>query len=281
MIPPMLAGLVDDAALFPPGDAPPERAVPAHHRHRRAWYAEMVGPFVVPAARLRELGPLLADRPLSLSVTFPDGPSGLADAVRTVYSVAGARLASVEVAVPASVPPAELVAALDDHLPGDALGYVEIPRDGRAGELLDALAGGRYLAKFRTGGLVPTAHPDERELAGSILAAVARELPFKCTAGLHHAVRHTDGELEQHGFLNVLLATEAALRGAGPDELAATLADRSARSVGGTIKALPEDRLATARAAFRSFGTCDMADPLADLAALEILKPPASKESTG
>jgi hypothetical protein len=39
--------------------------------------------------------------------------------------------------------------------------------------------------------------------------------------------------------------------------------------------------LTAARAAFRSFGTCDIADPLADLAALDVLKPPASEESTG
>lgn len=275
---PLLAGLVDDAALFPPGNAPPERAVPAHRSHLTSWYAAMVGPFVAPAARLAELLPLLSDH--RLSVTFPEGPAGLADVVRTVASASGAHLASVEVAVPASLEPAELVAALDEHLPEDVLGYVEIPRDGRGPGVLDALAGGRYRAKFRTGGLVPAAHPDERELAGSILAATARGLPFKCTAGLHHAVRHTDGELEQHGFLNVLLATDAALRGAGADELAATLADRSGESVAGKIGAMPADRSAAARAAFGSFGTCDIADPLADLVALDIVRPPATEENT-
>ncbi|WP_028927035.1 hypothetical protein [Pseudonocardia acaciae] len=276
---PLLAGLVDDAALFPPGNAPPERAVPAHRSHLTSWYAAMVGPFVAPAARLAELLPLLSGAQ-ALSVTFPEGPAGLAEVVRTVASAPGAHLASVEVAVPADVGASELVAALDEHLPDDVLGYVEIPRNGRGPAVLDALAGGRYRAKFRTGGLVPAAHPDERELAGSILAAVGRKLPFKCTAGLHHAVRHTDGELEQHGFLNVLLATDAALRGAGPDELAATLADRSGASVAGKIGAMPADRTAAARAAFGSFGTCDIADPLADLVALGIVRPPATEENT-
>ena len=47
-------------------------------------------------------------------------------------------------------------------------------------------------------------------------AALDRETPFKCTAGLHRAVRHTgDDGFEHHGFLNVLLATRRAFDGAG------------------------------------------------------------------
>ncbi|HJX44708.1 MAG TPA: hypothetical protein VJ352_13620, partial [Geodermatophilus sp.] len=54
------AGLFDDAALFPPGDAPMGVAVPAH-RELRARLGDLVGPFVVPAARLDELGAHLPD----------------------------------------------------------------------------------------------------------------------------------------------------------------------------------------------------------------------------
>ena len=69
--------------------------------------------------------------------------------------------------------------------------------------------------KFRTGGLTADAFPSAAELAACIDAALDRETPFKCTAGLHHAVRHTDPEtgFEHHGFLNVLLATRVALDG--------------------------------------------------------------------
>jgi len=56
----LFAGLFDDAALFPPGDAPMAAAVPAH-RELRARLGELVGPFVVPAARLGELSEHLGD----------------------------------------------------------------------------------------------------------------------------------------------------------------------------------------------------------------------------
>ena len=47
MIPPEYTALVDDAAIFPPGNAPLEEAVPAHREHRAAPYGDLVGPFVV------------------------------------------------------------------------------------------------------------------------------------------------------------------------------------------------------------------------------------------
>lgn len=85
---------------------------------------------------------------------------------------------------------------------------------------------------------MPEAHPSEPELADAIGAVVERGLEFKCTAGLHHAVRHTDGALEQHGFLNVLLATDAALRGAGSHELVSVLAERSAEAITDPVREL-------------------------------------------
>ncbi|WP_369688696.1 hypothetical protein [Actinomadura kijaniata] len=262
---PALAGLLDDAALFPPGDMPLPDAVPAHHRHHAAWYAELVGPLVFPAPRLHELPDVLDGRPIALSVTVPQGPSALAPALKAVADLPHASLAAVEIAVPPGTELADLLAVLDEHLTDQVLGYVEVPRDDRRETVLDALAGTRHRAKFRTGGLVPDAHPSERELAGSIHAAVARGVPFKCTAGLHHAVRHTDGSLEQHGFLNVLLATGAALDGASPADLAAILADRS------PAFDLTGERLAAARGAFASFGTCSVADPVDDLLALGLI----------
>ena len=52
-----LGQLIDDAALFPPGNAPMPAAVAAHRRHRAAAYRELVGPFLCPAGGSVSCGP--------------------------------------------------------------------------------------------------------------------------------------------------------------------------------------------------------------------------------
>ncbi|WP_245679487.1 hypothetical protein [Actinomadura hibisca] len=260
-------GFLHDAAMFPPGDLPLEKAVPAHLEHQRAWYRKMVSFLVVPAARLDDLPELPDGGSVTLSVTFPQGPDMLEQVVTRVVPAPGYDIEATEIAVPEGVTPEDLLSVVDEALhPGEVTGYVEVPRDDRRDAVLDVLAGTRYGAKFRTGGLTPEAHPSEAELAHLIHGAVTRGLYFKCTAGLHHAVRHTDGDLEQHGFLNVLLATDAALDGAGPADLAALLADRSPAFT------LDAARLTAVRRVFQGIGTCSIADPVNDLLALGLIE---------
>src|SRR4051794_26807891 len=47
-VPTAFVGLLDDAAVFPPGNAPLLDAVAAHREHRVSWYAPMVGPLLLP-----------------------------------------------------------------------------------------------------------------------------------------------------------------------------------------------------------------------------------------
>ncbi|HVV21578.1 MAG TPA: hypothetical protein VHF06_19240 [Pseudonocardiaceae bacterium] len=263
------ADLLDDAALFPPGELPLPEAVPAHRRHLAAWYASMVGPFVYPASRLGEL-PAVLDAPLDVSLTVPQGPAALHGALAQLPDAVSLR--SVEITLPPDVEVADLLRTLDTQLPAGVTGYVEIPRDHRRVPSITALAGTGYRAKFRTGGLVPAAHPGERELADSIRTAAGCAVPFKCTAGLHHAVRHTDGDLEQHGFLNVLLATDAALRGADVDDIAVLLGERSGADLAELVVDLAPERMADARAEFLSFGTCDLVTPVGDLMFLGLIR---------
>ncbi|GAB3951461.1 hypothetical protein GCM10027614_53490 [Micromonospora vulcania] len=51
-MPALLDGLVDDAAVFPPGSAELPDAVLAHRGYRTAWYADLVGPLLLPASTL-------------------------------------------------------------------------------------------------------------------------------------------------------------------------------------------------------------------------------------
>jgi hypothetical protein len=265
-------GLLDDAAMFPPASLPLPQAVEAHHAHRAAWYAPLLGAFVCPAAQLEHLGRVSAGRPLRVSLTLPAGPAGLSQAVAECTRLEELALTAVEVVLPDQMAPGEALAVMDGEVPPDVTAYLEVPRDGRAPAVLDALAATRHRAKFRTGGTRPSAHPGEHELAGAVVGAVRRGLAFKCTAGLHHAVRHTDGPLEQHGFLNLLLAVDAARQGADISAVVELLASRSAGEVARMVAAA-SDRLSAARTQFVSVGTCSVSDPVADLVGLGLVRP--------
>ncbi|WP_445407715.1 hypothetical protein [Streptomyces albidoflavus] len=279
----LFAAFCDDAAVFPPGELPLAQAVPAHLRHVTAAHAPLVGPLVVPQARLPELAELTAGherQSLNLAVTVPS-PEAAGQALASVAALPTARLRVLEVAVPEGVPTAEIVPRLTTALRNadDRTGvtvYVEVPRDERRPGLIASLADSPFLAKFRTGGVRAGLYPDERELARAVLLAVRAQVPFKATAGLHHAVRNTDPRtgFEQHGHLNLLAATGAALGGAGEEEVVAVLAERDATTVAGLVGALSPE----VRSAFRSFGTCSLAEPVGELAALGLLDPDLTKD---
>ena len=153
--------------------------------------------------------------------------------------------------------------------------YVELPHVPDSGSWLraaDAVAEAGLRLKFRTGGLEEHLFPASHALARWIDAALDRETPFKCTAGLHNAVRHTGADgFEHHGFLNVLVATVRAFDGAATDEVVALLDDRDADAVSAAAR---DEDLGRARRWFTSFGSCSVTEPLDDLLALGLLEKP-------
>jgi len=268
----LFGGLCDDAALFPPGDAPLTAAVPAH-RALREEFDELVGPFIVPAAQLDELTSCLDDGP-------PFGVSLIAAAetlpAATARVAADSRLALKAVEVPVLVDAAAAWAAvqvLDDVLPEGVFATIEVPRTPSRGAVLDVLVGTGYRAKLRTGGVTREHFPDEAELAAALADCQQRGLALKCTAGLHRALRHTATEtgFEHHGFLNLLLAAVALARGASPGAAAECLAQRDCATVAGQLRTWSPERAERARALFTSFGTCSVLEPVDDLVALGLL----------
>lgn len=201
-LPPLMRKLCDDAAVFPPGLAPLPEAVAAHRQHRTSWFADMIGPLVLPSSLLPEFQAL--GQPVPLCLTFPYGPELLAGALREAGAGGGSELRAVEIAVPAGLAAADaagLVTRIGKALDGWRVDVaVEVPRDARRDAVLEALAGSPYRAKFRTGGVRASLYPSEGELASTVLAAVRAGVAFKATAGLHHAVRNTDPDtgFEQH-----------------------------------------------------------------------------------
>jgi hypothetical protein len=237
----LFARLIDHAPLFPPAGLPLDEAL---EEHRAALHGEdgwIVRRFVAPASAL----PALNGEPLRLSIVLDDDHAQVDDP----------RVESVEIP-PARGTGTRFLRAFSVE------SYVEVePR--AIPVFAEGVTGARL--KIRCG----PAPPPADELAAAIHACREHRIPFKATAGLHHAVRQ-DG---QHGFLNLLAASifgdeDAAL---GEEDAGAFHVERDAFRW--------RDRSATraeverGRELFVAFGSCSFSEPVADLRALGLLAP--------
>lgn len=283
-VPPvLLAGLLDDAATFPPGNAAVSDAVQAREMYAEAWFAELLGAVVVRADRVDALVAALAETgvasrmsaPLPVTVTVPDGLTGVGEAVRAARRPV-LRAVAFEVPLGAGNADAEVLRTVRMQVPAEAALHVELSGHVDAAAALPELARAGVRAKLRTGGTSASAFPPVDSVARFVHAAVAARVPFKATAGLHGALRHRDEDTGflHHGFLDLLAATAAALAGA---DLAAVT-----RLVGATepepllevLQALDERQAAAVRQVFVGFGTCSTVEPVEDLAGLGLLARP-------
>jgi hypothetical protein len=276
---PAWTGLVDDAAIFPPGERPLPDAVEAYVDRRDQWFAPVVASFVVTDTRIPDVG----DPSIALSIVVTGGAGAVAGALamarRKGHPVAGLEIALRDLddlpgnarRVVAAVDAARGEGLIDDQTPV----YVELPPGEPTYQWLaaaDEVAAAELRLKFRTGGLEPRLFPSATELAAWVDAALDRETPFKCTAGLHRALRHTgDDGFQHHGFLNVLLATRRAFDGAPTAEVAELLERRDGE---GLVTEARDCDLAGARRWFTSFGSCSVSEPLDDLTGLGLVTSP-------
>lgn len=268
VIPALLRGLVDDAAVFPPGNAELADAVSAHRTHRAAWYADLVGPLLV---RASEAGAVPGDLEIGLI-----GDTGLPGLDAALAGPAPVRQVEIPVAKRGEdpLPGLRLLLGWAKDRPFDV--YAEIPLAWGCLAALDELAGvAGVRPKFRTGGLAAELFPSVQELATVIVACAERGLRFKLTAGLHHAVRHTDRTtgFTHHGFLNILVASAVAAHGREVTAVAELLAETDPES----LAAHARPRLDRERPLWIGFGSCSIAEPLDELTGLGLLpKEPAT-----
>ena len=267
----LLSELVDDAALFPPGDAPMAEAVPAHLRHDAGPYYGLLGRFLCPVSKLGELHLAVpGDASLPLGVIGDTGLDGLREAFEALDGDERYMLEAAELRHPG-----DRLGELAETLPYGVEAYVEVaPSDMRT--LLPTLAGlERVHAKLRTGGLVAEAFPGPTEVAEFLVGCADLEVAVKCTAGLHHAARHTDAAIgfTHHGFLNFLLAAAAASDGRDVPDVRAALELTDPAAVAAGIRALTVEDAARTRDFFHGFGSCSFTEPIDDLISLGLVPP--------
>lgn len=245
-------------------------------RTRTHPHAERIGPLLLPAeaaldaARYARVDERTDGAPLTIGLIARPG-SPLDPVREAVDALAGESRVDVTGVEIGWSPQWRLARALGLPL------AVEVALGDEQAQALDELARGDEslaLAKFRLGPTPTWDWPDERVVAGFLLAVAERGLAFKLTGGMHYAVRGTYAGTPMHGLLNVALATDQAL---GRDDYAsviATLALRDERELACRIRALTPERITRLRAAFVSYGCCGVLEPLDEVTDLDLLPRP-------
>ena len=237
----LLARLIDHAPMFPPASLPSVEALAEDARAVESSHAFMLARLVWPASALGDVS----------------------SSERAISAVLDAPLA-------ADTPVAAVEAQYRDDLEsltglaGEI--YVEVPLDDALEGRLDALVAHGLRAKVRCGG---GEVPSSGELARFVRACRERQLVFKATAGLHHAVR-ANGE---HGFLNLLAATVFD----GEEEAALDESDSSAFALDAESfawrdrSAFPDELAHARRERLHSIGSCSFFELIDELEALGVL----------
>lgn len=278
--PAWLTGFIDDASAFPPTNLPLTRAVAEHREHRQASYGSLLGGFVVTDLKVPDLIDVLDDllddtddgeQALAVNLLVTGGAGAIAPAVRWASRAPHLRLRAIQLTLRDEDDLAHnarrVLTALDavEENLSEVEVYVELPRwsddPGRGPthrwlSALDEIAAAELSLTFRTGGAGPDALPSATELAGSIDAALDRELPFRATGGLVNAVSGATS----YGFLNVLAATRACLDGGEPE---AVLTEASPEAL-----LTDPDALARTRRWFTGFGSGNLLESHEDLVEL-------------
>ena len=294
----LLSGLIDYAGLFPPESRTMERAVEGF-RDARALQSWMMDRFLVPEDRLEELAPHLEHEPdrwpvaVVMGTPFGTWSKGFADRARSLEVVVlamrdsvrfeiaevrippdhasdptlGAMLASIRASLEPLFGTVLFEVARTDNWETDLPHQLQAVREARAG------------AKIRCGGAETGDFPSPVEVATFIATCAELGLPFKATAGLHHPLRHWDGNpgVKRHGFLNITGAAVLAhaLR-LGIDELTELVAEEDAGafelsegSFRWRHRAATVPEIERARSQFMlGYGSCNFTEPVADLVEL-------------
>jgi hypothetical protein len=287
--PPVLFdGWIDDAAMFPPGNAAVDEAVDAHLHYRHSWFASLIGPLLVSDQKLAEVGRAVrqvgtgrgsdGNLPLAVSVVNTSGAGGLLSLIGR--EIQGVQLVAVESALrdlDDLAGNADRVVSAAADLDDAVRVFVEIPyAPGWEKAVAVVEAAGCY-GKIRTGGLEPLDTPAFEQLSHQLSVLIEADLPFKATAGLHHAVAVSGsdhGRPRHHGFLNLLLAVEALVDGSSEREAAELLAESGRQNVLDHVDAWNDSQASRIRRRFRSFGCCGVLDPIRDLVAFGLIAEP-------
>lgn len=278
----LMAGLIDYAGLFPPAGLDMLSAVRNYREYLSGPDKWALGRFVVLAGRLREFEAAFDEvccgerEPIwTLSVLSQGDPASDAQGIDELVQGAVA-VESIEMKATSSAVSGQFLikwaksAKARTAIPV----YIEFP-PAEAKSILPVLASAGARAKIRTGGLVADAFPSPESVTDFLLACARAKVPFKATAGLHHAVRGQyqltydpqSAKSTMYGFTNIFLAALLARRGSEKQALIETLEAREFTFNDQEVRWLGQQAGAEEIAATRhqfaiSYGSCSFEEPI-------------------
>ncbi|MGI5286007.1 hypothetical protein ACQEVF_22100 [Nonomuraea polychroma] len=250
----LYTALVDDAGLFPPTSLHMDEALARYRRDVERGNPVLTHRFLCPASRLDRLrGKDYRPRRMGLIVDTPEVPA-FDDLPVDIVEM--------------PLPDGTSVATLADQLrlPDGVRLFAEVVPGKMAVDVPDGVG-----LKVRCGGLAADAFPPVEHLAMFIKFCVDNDVPFKATAGLHHAIRHFDPSLgvDRHGFLNLALAVCEAVEGRDP---APALRTTDVGHLVRLAQSVPEETAKRARRLLVSYGSCSTSTPVEDLRTLGLIE---------
>lgn len=286
--------LIDYAGLFPPAQLDMDKSVRNYADYLAGPYSAMLGRFILPASRLaefdksaRELLPRSAGSlPWKLSVlmtTAPDTEITPALKFNCEHWAGSDRGHCVIDTIEAKASTPREVMRTRSAVPDFYRLFLEVPLV-QNGEILDAIREAGCGAKIRTGGTDAGAFPPAPSVAEFLAGCKVRNIPFKATAGLHHAVCASypltyeagSATARMFGFVNVFAAAVFLFSGTDT-RMAAEILDESGASAfrfrdDGLYWRdvhVTTDEISRARGEFAiSFGSCSFAEPVEEFTAL-------------
>lgn len=268
----LLSNCIDYAGMFPPSGLDLQTAVENFASYRAGPDSWALGRLILPA---REI-PAFSERWPRQAAKWPVTAvirGGLAEIEDLTASVATVECGPIE---------PNQIERIANKLPSATL-YIEVDLTADPAESIAIIAANSARAKIRTGGVTASAIPSAEQVVRFLSCCIQHRVPFKATAGLHHAVRgiHTLSDQPQsihacmHGFVNVLLAAALLANGAGTLAATTLLNEQHPDSFRFTPDAItwrdftltPEHLIPFRRDRMVSFGSCAFTEPLEELRA--------------
>jgi hypothetical protein len=313
--------LIDYAGLFPPAKLPLNEAFPNYLKYLNGEYSRMLANFIIPAKMMGELDELIkssgvTDR-LHFSVLGSSGEteeefmnnlkSDITEWKKFRENNPGSHTNFYEVRLPIEViarqEAAEVgrfIGSVSDEITGsfgdDVILFFEAtPEEGTTTDEwktdTDAVIEGIKMHnltkknagyKLRTGGVIASAFPLPEQVAFAIKHCLNRQIAMKCTAGLHHPVRHFNEEVRtrMHGFINIFCSGAIAIRhNISEGEIIKMLEEEDPNSFKFTDDSFIWDKYTISvddikysrEALLISYGSCSFDEPIEDLQKLNLL----------